>query len=315
MSNFVHKVKDAITDHDKPVTRSQTSTNPNQNKANPLSSGYDRYENAPRMSHEEDADPGLNRPGNTGYDTAPGYKTQGPTQYGEYPRGATTASEAREPTSDNRNSTLPPDDVSSSATSSSNMNAGPHQSKLANKLDPRVDSDPATGNRGQQAPAGLQRENAGNQGMSSSNMPAQQPTFNQGMDNHSSSEDKFSKSTEEHRHSNQPTRSGFDDNQVTGETQDEDFSASTQEQKSHKATSHISPCTSGGLGSEQTSDNRANQPNFGGDSAGGSSYNQNVGARGPEGGQDTTMLQKPGTGAKNLPAGQQNMGEDQRVRY
>ncbi|KAJ5261032.1 hypothetical protein N7478_011627 [Penicillium angulare] len=351
MSNFVHKVKDAISDHDKPVTRSQTSTDPNPNRANPFTSGYGRNQNAPRMSHEEDTDPGFNGPGNTGYGTDPNSKTQ--TPYGENQRGATRASEASQPSSDIRNSAFSPDDASSRSTSSSDMNAGPHQSKLANKLDPRVDSDnglqrgnagnkgmnpsnmPAqqapsglqrenAGNKGmnpsnmpaQQAPSGLQRENVGNKGMNPSNMPAQQPGLSQGVDNHSSSEDNFSKSTEEHRHQNQPAQFDYDGNQVPGETHDEDFSTSTEEQKSHKTTSHISPCTSGGMENEQMVDSGPTQPNFGGNSAGGSSsYNQNAGNRIPEGGQDTTMFQKPGTDRTNLPAGQQNAGGDQRVRY
>lgn len=147
-------------------------------------------------------------------------------------------------------------------------------------------------------------------------MPGQQQTYNQGVDNHTSSEEDFSKSTQEHRSQHQPSQYGFDNNQTTGGTNEEDFSTSTQEHKSQKNTSHISPCTSSATGSEPMSENRATQPNFGGNAAGGSSYNENVGARRPEEVQNTTLPEKPNAGAGTNPlAEQQNVAGDQRVRY
>lgn len=110
MSNFVHKVKDAITDHDKPVTRSQASENRTQNTANPFTSTY-KGQNAPA--------PGMNNP-----DTA------------------TESYTSTQPSSNIRNSSSAPD--TSSSASSPDINAGPHNSKIANKMDPRVDSDLGT---------------------------------------------------------------------------------------------------------------------------------------------------------------------------
>jgi len=336
MSNFVHKVKDAMTDHNKPVTRSQTSDDRDHSATNPFTSDYNANQNAPRMNNPADMGPNANRPDPTGYGTgnAPDSKTQS-NQYGQYPSNTATESYASQPSSNARNTSSVPGDTSSSA-SSADMNAGPHRSNLANKLDPRVDSD--LDNRANQA-AGSQRGNMGtqgmqssnmpvqqqqsknqgmdpsnmpaqqqqqqqpkNQGMNPSNMPAQQQPMTQNVDNHTSSEDNFNKSTQEHRsHMSEPGQSGFNNNQATGESNEDKFSASTQEHKSHKSTSHMTPCTSGATESEPMSENRTAQPNIGGNAAGGSSYNENMGARGPEGVQNTSSFQKPTAGA-NRPA-------------
>ncbi|KAJ5691590.1 hypothetical protein N7488_012325 [Penicillium malachiteum] len=76
--------------------------------------------------------------------------------------------------------------------------------------------------------------------------------------------------------------------------------STTQEQRSHKNTSHISPCTSTTTGRELMSEDRAAWPIFGGNAAGGSGYNDNVGMGGPEG--KNNMNQKPtiGGGANYL---------------
>lgn len=83
MSNFVHKVKDAITDHDKPVTRSQTQTSDERthNAGNPFTSNYNNRQNAPapRMDNPVNTGPGrnVNRPDDGTGSLAPNLKTQG----------------------------------------------------------------------------------------------------------------------------------------------------------------------------------------------------------------------------------------------
>lgn len=61
-------------------------------------------------------------------------------QYETYPTSTTTESNVGQPNANALNSTSTSGDTTSSA-SSADMNAGPHRSNLANKLDPRVDSD------------------------------------------------------------------------------------------------------------------------------------------------------------------------------
>jgi hypothetical protein len=115
------------------------------------------------------------------------------------------------------------------------------------------------------------------QGMNQNAMPTQQ---GQGLDTHSSSEDTFSKSTKEHHTQHQPGQFGFDNSPTLGQEQtfDEDFSSSTQENKSHKSTSHVAPCTTAAGGQQQMAQSSSGQPmaqgsggNFGGSAVGGSS--------------------------------------------
>lgn len=81
MSNFVHKVKDAITDHDKPVTRSQTQTSDERTHTagNPFTSNYNNRQNAPRMDNPVNTGPGrtVNRPDDGTGSLAPNVKSQG----------------------------------------------------------------------------------------------------------------------------------------------------------------------------------------------------------------------------------------------
>lgn len=134
------------------------------------------------------------------------------------------------------------------------------------------------------------QKTAGNIG----NMPAQQQqrqpfAQGQGMDSHTSTEDSFNKSTQEHHSQQQPD---FITNpnlgQQTGQNKEEDFSTSTQENRSHKSTSHVTPCTTAGgarlgepMGQNLNTANTA-QPldntGFGGNAAAGGSSNLNMGS-------------------------------------
>lgn len=81
MSNFVHKVKDAITDRDKPVTRSQTQTSDEHTHTtgNPFTSNHNNRQNAPRMDDPVDESPGrnVNRPNDGTGSLAPNAKLRG----------------------------------------------------------------------------------------------------------------------------------------------------------------------------------------------------------------------------------------------
>lgn len=87
------------------------------------------------------------------------------------------------------------------------------------------------------------------------------------------------------------------DNHMTSE---ENYSTSTQEHKSQSSTSHTGPGQMGsqaqpGFGNRGGQTNfGGGQPNFGGGAApGGSSYNDNTsGMRGPSGGQNTDPMNK-----------------------
>jgi len=334
MSNFVHKVKDAMTDRDKPAA-SNTSENRHHGASNPFTPDYNQSQNAPRMNNTGGMGSNVNRSDSPGYGAGADPGPMQNDQRGEYPAKANTGMGNRGsgPRSDTHSSTTMPENTSSSG-GSNDINAGPHRSSMA-KLDPRVDSD--QDNRAQQGAAAPQRSNAGAQGMNPSNMPGQQQPYNQGLDNHSSSEDNFNKSTQEHRSHNQPGQFDFDGNQVTGE--EENYSTSTQEQKSHKNTSHISPCPPGTTGGGQKFENQAGQgfdnraaqptqpgldsnqaaggqPDFGGNAAGGSSYNENMSARGQDNTENAAPLQKSRAGADvNRPTEQQNTARDQRAGY
>lgn len=196
-------------------------------------------------------------------------------------------------------------------------------------------------------------------GMNQGNMPAQQQQQQQpltqglgqgqGMDSHSSTEDNYNKSTQEHRSQQQP---GFDPNlgQQMGD-QEENFSTSTQENKSHKATSHVAPCTTTAAGGAGAGDpmaqnlNTANtaQPldnsGFGGNAAAGGSSNMNMGmgagmgaqqdlqgkgpaqgygqghGQGQGQGEYTTPRQKYNADADRPVQQQQHMARDQRGGY
>lgn len=116
----------------------------------------------------------------------------------------------------------------------------------------------------------------------------------------------------------QPGMQGSD-NHMTSE---ENYSTSTQEHKSHSSTSHTAPGQMGSQaqpgfgGGGQTNFGGGGQQNFGGGAApGGSSYNDNTsGIRGQSGGQNTDPMNKldPRVNRSNQ---QQNTIGNQRGAY
>lgn len=75
MSNFVHKVKDAISDHDKPVTRSQAADDRTHGAANPFTSNYNNRQNATGMNNPSTTGGNFNRSDDRS-GIAPEHKTQ-----------------------------------------------------------------------------------------------------------------------------------------------------------------------------------------------------------------------------------------------
>lgn len=120
----------------------------------------------------------------------------------------------------------------------------------------------------------------------------------QGLDNHQTSEDDFQKSTNEKNFQSRPS----DNNNPLGQmTSEEKHETSTEEHKSHSATSHVRPC--------QT--NMQNEPNFGGNAAGGSSNTS--GAREPSGTQNADPLNK--LDPSGTRSNEQSSFADQRSEY
>ncbi|KAJ5937218.1 hypothetical protein N7454_004873 [Penicillium verhagenii] len=238
MSNFMHKVKDAMTDHDKEAdrgfrdqeaygssnaptdtTNTNTNTNPSARGSNPFGS---------TRSGDGSGTGGTRHTRFNGDSTTTGMGTRNPADGGGVGRAT---------------------------------NAGPHDSAVANKMDPRVDSDQdhranqarntgtgtGTGNTGTQRPnvttaegfnpsntASLGRNQNKDQNMNQDlNQQQQQQPGRQGFDNHKSTEDSYNKSTQEHQsHSGSADQLGSEDN----------YNLSTQENKSHSTTSHAAPC-------------------------------------------------------------------------
>ncbi|KAJ6096690.1 hypothetical protein N7486_007436 [Penicillium sp. IBT 16267x] len=240
MSNFMHKVKDAMTDRDKDTDRGYNDPNqdthgsqnapmhPSDTKTHNNPSGGSNPFGSTRSGDQSSRHPRFNEPQNVGEPT----NTETGNQYG--------AGQGSDPYAQTR--------AGGGAT-----NVGPHDSAVANKLDPRVDSD--MDNRASQARTEGERPNVAHaQGFNPSNTSSlrqqqqqqpqpqqfqqqQQPGMQSGMqgfDNHKSSEDKYSKEQQEHSSHSQP----FGD-QMTSE---DDYRSSTQENKSHSTTSHTAPC-------------------------------------------------------------------------
>ncbi|KAJ6024739.1 hypothetical protein N7540_005536 [Penicillium herquei] len=298
MSNFVHKVKDAITDHEKPVTRSQVSGNRTNSATNPFSSGYNESQSAPKTNNKDERDYIANRPDHSGYNDVSGPDPNTKNfEYEDQPTSTATETNASYPRPDY-----------SDPSRSTNKNPGPHQSGLANKLDPRVDT--GSERRADQTSAGPQTGNVSSAGgMDPRHTAASQPISDKGMDQHTSSEDNFSRSTQEHRSQQQPIQ-----HSAAGQAGSEDFETSTEEQKSHKSSSHISPCTSTTTKNEPIFENT--QPQFGGNASGGSSYNEPVNMRESQEVSHNTLPQKPTADAgANRAVEQQDTPSDQRVRY
>ncbi|KAJ5355140.1 uncharacterized protein N7496_012352 [Penicillium cataractarum] len=253
MSNFMHKVKDAVTEsHDRDrVPNSEVPGAHNTYKSsNPYTKDPVASQNNPSMMDHESG-PGTNRLGNHG-------GARGPDTYSSATTGANT------------------------------VNSGPHNSKLANKLDPRVDSDlDLEDHRAQNAGTmGSQNLGAAPQGMNAGNMATGEKPRVFGSDNHTSNEDNYSKSTQEHKTHTQPSVPGSG-NQVTSE---DTSSSSSQEHKSHSSTTHTTPCQMNPR-PEPGLEGRAMQPEFGGGAAGGSSYTQPP-VREPAGMQNTNRMGK-----------------------
>jgi hypothetical protein len=243
MSNFMHKVKDAMTDHDKDTGRgfrAQEDTRfraqDNQGSSNAPAQDYDTNQNRssgmgsnnPYGSGSRSDDPNFNDTQNPTDSSRTGMGNQG-DRSGDY--GSTAMGGG-----------------------GSNVNAGPHDSKMANKMDPRVDSD--MDNRAARGTGNMNPQQ-------SSNAPSNPSS---GVDNHESTEDDYNKATQERTAKSQPQTGGYGNNPMD----EESHSTSTQEHKTHSATSHTMPCQTN-LQNEEGFENRG-EPNFGGDAAGGSSY-------------------------------------------
>ncbi|KAJ5881380.1 uncharacterized protein N7529_000052 [Penicillium soppii] len=107
-----------------------------------------------------------------------------------------------------------------------------------------------------------------------------------GLDNHQSIEDDYSKSTQENKSQSRPSDNYKSQGQWNSQ---ESHETSTQEHKSHSATTHTMPCQTN-LQNEPGFDERAAEPSFGGNAAGSSSSTSGV--RQPSGNQSTDPLNK-----------------------
>lgn len=155
---------------------------------------------------------------------------------------------------------------------------------------------------------GTQNAGAAPQAMKTGNMaPTGQPRA-YGTDNHTSNEDNYNKSTQEHKVHTQPGVPGSG-NQMSSE---DSYSSSTQEHKAHSTTSHTTPCQMNPT-AESGLQGRAAQPEFGGGAAGGSSYTQPP-VREQAGMQNTNRMGKvdpqvqPGMGYQENDIGNQRSG-------
>jgi hypothetical protein len=245
MSNFMHKVKEAVTDHhekDDVPTNEPAGTHHTYRSTNPYNKDPVAAQQNPSMMNAE-----------SGAGTGRG--------------------------SGNHGAARGPDTYDTTTTGANTTNAGPHNSKVANKLDPSVDSDldhraQHPGTRGatgtQNVGAAPQTTNTGNMAPGRENMaPSEQPRAF-GTDTHTSNEDKYNKATQEHKAHKQPGVPGSG-NQMSSE---DSYSSSTQENKAHSTTSHTTPCQMKPTAEEPGPQGRAAQPEFGGSAAGGSSYAQ-----------------------------------------
>ncbi|CAI7629581.1 unnamed protein product [Penicillium glandicola] len=292
MSKFMHKVKDAVTDHNMDTTGARGSQAPHNTygTSNPPKE-YDSNEN-----------------NSSGMNTSSGMGSNNP--YGSDTRSGNEPGTYRDSRMGNRGGRSDPDTYGSAATgrdnltsatqpSSSDRNTGPHDSKVANKMDPRVDSD--LDNRAQSA--------GGSNPQHSSNVPSntasQEQPRTSGVDNHLASDDDYNKSTEETKSQSQPANYDPRDQQ----TSEESHHTATHEHKSHSSTTHTMPCQTN-LQDEQGTDNRTAGQGFGGNAAGGSSTS---GATELTGAQTADPLNKMGPQATR--SNQQSNVADQRGGY
>lgn len=135
MSKFLHKVKDAMTDHDMNAARAGGSQAP-----------HNTYEtsNPPTTKNDSNQDnsSGMNTSSAMGSNNPYGSDSRSGNEPGTY-RDSGMGSRGGHSDADNYGSAATGRDNSTNASqpSSSDINAGPHDSKMANKMDPRVDSD------------------------------------------------------------------------------------------------------------------------------------------------------------------------------
>ncbi|OOQ81598.1 hypothetical protein PEBR_42412 [Penicillium brasilianum] len=265
MSNIMHKVKDAMTenhDRDRAPNTEGPETHHTYRSSNPYAKDPASQNNPSTMNPESGSGNtfGLRGQGTAKepdtFDSTPG----GRTTHGLGSQGAAKGTDTYESTPGGRTThglrsqgaAKGPDTYGSTTTGGNTVNAGPHDSKLANKLDPRVDSD--LDHRAQNAGTmGSQNVGAAPQGMNTGNTAASGQPRAFGSDHHRTDEDNHNKANQEHKLRTEPGPPGTG-SQVTSE---ESYNSSSQEHKSHSTTTHTAPCDQ-----------------FGGGAAGGSSYTQ-----------------------------------------
>ncbi|KAJ5539277.1 hypothetical protein N7513_007609 [Penicillium frequentans] len=331
MSNFMHKVKDAMTDRDRDTDRGYNE--PGQDTYGTGTDTKGSTNHPGRSSNPFGSSRSGEGTGRSGTDPYAQTRAGGATNAGPHDSSAANKMDPRvDSDMDNRASQGRTGNQNLGGSSGSDpynqsrtggaSNAGPHDSSMGNKMDPRVDSD--MDNRASQARTEGDRPNVSHaQGFNPSNtsslrqgqqqqqpgmqqqsgMQQQQPGM-QAFDNHKKSEENYSKNTQEHSSHSQPGEFGSDMN-----TED-DHSTSMQENKSHSTTSHAAPCQSS-AGAESGGMGGTAQPSFGGNAAaGGSSY-------GGAGGQSGAQTQNADPMNKLDPrttraAEQQNLAGNQR---
>ncbi|KAJ6010611.1 hypothetical protein N7451_002023 [Penicillium sp. IBT 35674x] len=337
MSNFMHKVKDAMTDRDRDTDRGYNDpSQDNYGSSNaPTNTGTDTKANHPgRSSNPFGSTRSGEGTGRSGTDPYAQSRAGGATNAGPHDSSMANKMDPRvDSDMDNRANQARTGNQNLGGSSGSDpygqsrtggsSNAGPHDSSMANKMDPRVDSD--MDNRASQGRTEGDRPNVTHaQGFNPSNtstsrqgqqqqqpgmqqqsgMQQQQPGM-QAFDNHKKSEENYSKNTQEHSSHSQPGEYGSDMN-----TQD-DHSTSMQENKSHSTTSHAAPCQTN-VGAESGGMGGTAQPSFGGNAAaGGSSYGDTGAGRSGGQAQNVDPMNKldPRTTRANE---QQNMAGNQR---
>ncbi|KAJ5775618.1 uncharacterized protein N7511_000629 [Penicillium nucicola] len=143
MSNFMHKVKEAVTDHDKDTARGFQAGRDNQGTSNVPGTEHG-------MNQNRSSAVGSNNP----YGSGSAYRDSKFNDNQSSANPATTGMGNQGRSGDYEQRAM--------GGNRSNVNAGPHDSKLANKMDPRVDSDmdnqsstnPTTGGMGNQGRSG-----------------------------------------------------------------------------------------------------------------------------------------------------------------
>ncbi|KAJ5792281.1 uncharacterized protein N7503_008259 [Penicillium pulvis] len=327
MSNFMHKVKDAMTDRDRDTDRGYNE--PGQDNYGTGTDTKGSTNHPSRSSNPFGSSRSGEGTGRSGTDPYAQTRAGGATNAGPHDSSMGNKMDPRvDSDMDNRasqgrtgNQNLGGSSGSDPYTQSRTggaSNAGPHDSSMGNKMDPRVDSDmgmlshistnipnleikanssPYQDNRASQGRTEGERPNVAHaQGFNPSNtsykqgQQQQQPGMQQqsgmqqqqpGMqafDNHKKSEENYSKNTQEHSSHSQPGEFGSD------MSTEDDHSTSMQENKSHSTTSHAAPCQTN-TGAESGGMGGTAQPSFGGNAAAGGSSYGGAGAGGQSGAQ------------------------------